>query len=186
MAVKPLASQRDAALDQLRAHFVHNTIDVDAYERRVEHVTQADDLDTMNLALADLQPLAVAQPESKTALVLPEHGRVPILSIFGSVERRGNWLTARQEKIVTVFGNAELGMLDTAMPDGVTTLDVVCVFGNVELTVPVGLRVELEVTGILGNTEDRGGRSQPSATAGGPLLRVRGVCVFGNVEIKRR
>lgn len=182
MAIKPLASQRDAALEALRGHFVHNTIDLNEYEQRVEHVTLATDLDTMNAALADLQPLAPVADKPQ-ALVLADQGRLPLLAIFSSLERRGGWLTARREKIVTVFGNTELSLMDAPLPEGVTTLDIACVFGNVELTVPSGLRVELQVTAVLGNAEDPGQRGQPAA---GPVLRLRGVCVFGNVEVRRR
>ena len=183
MAVKPLASQREAALDQLRAHFVQNTLDMHEYEKRVEFVALADDLDAMNSALADLQPLTTAPPKPQ-ALALPDRGR-PLLAIFGSLERRGGWLTTRHEKIVAVFANAELSLLDAPLPDGVTTLEIVCVFGNFELTVPADLRVEMQVMGILGNAEDRGQRGQV-AVGQGPVLRLRGVCVFGNVEIHRR
>jgi hypothetical protein len=181
MAIKPLASQRDAAIEQLRAHYVHNTIDVHAYEERVAHVTQAQDLAEMNTALADLQPLVLAQPEQH-ALALKPTSDAPLLAIFGSMERRGNWLTARQERLVTVFGSAELGLLDTPLQDGVTTLELTCVFGSVELTVPADLRVELQVSSVFGSAQDDGA----SQATTGPVLRVVGKCVFGSVEIHRK
>ncbi len=183
MSVKPLASQRDAAIEQLRAHYVHNTLDVHEYEQRVEHVTQANDLATMNLAVADLQPLDLAPPP-RQALARPESAPAPLLAVFGSVERHSGWLTARHERVVTVFANAELGVTAAELADGVTTLDVTCVFGNVELTVPVDLTVELRLTGFLGNVEDHG--RNPPGEVRGPVLRVQGKCVFGNVEIRRR
>ena len=181
MGMKPLASQRDAALAQLRQHYVHNTIAVDAYERRVEHVTQADDLEQMNLALADLQPLVVPETKSR-ALAMPLESRAPIVAVFGSTVRRGNWLSAQTERVVTVFGNAELSL--TELPPGVTTLDIGCVFGNVELTVPSSVHVEMHVRSILANAEDHARTAAPQD--GAPVLRIRGVCIFGNVEINRR
>ncbi len=183
MSVKPLASQRDAAIEQLRAHYVHNTLDVHEYEQRVEHVAQAHDLETMNLAIADLQPL-VLPDAPRQALARPEAGQAPLLAIMGSVERRSGWLTAHQQRVVTVFGSAELGVTAAELPDGVTTLDVTCVFGNVELSVPADVTVELRLTGFLGAVEDRG-RNPPGETRA-RVLRVLGVCVCGNVEISRR
>ena len=184
MTLKPLDSQREAAIAQLRDHYVHNTFDADEYARRVEQVTQAGDLTTLQAAVADLQPLVVATPTRPGAIVLAEQASAPRLAIFSSLERRGNWLTSRRERVITVFGNAELSLRDVVLPPGVTTIDVVCVFGNVELTVPPDVHVVLEVNAILASAEDDGAHVPHLADA--PVLRIRGVTVFGNVEVHRR
>lgn len=188
MAVKPLESQREAAITQLRHHYVQNTFDADEYERRVELVTQAADLDALQAVTADLQPLAPpvtaqAAVSRPGALVLADQPSLPKLAIFGSLERRGGWLTSRKERVITVFGSAELSLVGATLPPGVTTIDLVCVFGSIELTVPTDVTVELDVLAVLANAEDHGGRAP--RPEGAPVLRIRGVSVFGNVEVTR-
>ena len=87
--------------------------------------------------------------------------------------------------IVTVFGGVELDFRDAVLPGREITLDAIVVFGGLEITVPPEMRVM-----------DTGPRSlvaarspgQPGVGAGpdAPVLRIKGACVLGGVEVQRK
>jgi hypothetical protein len=82
-----------------------------------------------------------------------------------------------------VFGNIELDLRNAVLPaGGAVELDVRAVFGNVEITVPPHLALESDGRAILGNF-DQIERAPSAAAPDGPVLRIRGTSVFGNVEI---
>jgi hypothetical protein len=82
-----------------------------------------------------------------------------------------------------VLGNIELDLRDVTFPDGVTQIHVRAVLGNIEIVVPPHLPVECEGTGILASFAALS-RMPAEGTATGPVLRIVGSAVLGNVEIR--
>jgi hypothetical protein len=84
--------------------------------------------------------------------------------------------------VLAVLGGIELDFRDAVLPEGGTVVDVACVLGGVEVTVPPGVAVQVEGMGILGGFDDSS-RSEPGS---GPRLVIRGFALLGGVEVRTR
>ncbi len=79
----------------------------------------------------------------------------------------------------------ELDYREALLGPGVMEVMAVAVLGNIEILVPPGLYVECDGMAVLGNVEhveDLPVEVDPD----GPMLRIRGVSVLGNVEVRVR
>jgi hypothetical protein len=112
-------------------------------------------------------------------LVPERRGAVAFLS---STNRDGDWILPRAFRVVAFMGNVELDLTRARVGPGESHIEVRCIFGNVEITVPPGIRIEVEGQPFVGIFEVT--RSAPSTTAPeAPLLRVTGASAFGAVTI---
>jgi hypothetical protein len=92
-------------------------------------------------------------------------------------------------RVATVFGNVELDLREAEISEGITEIEVMAVFGNCEITIPAGVRVDCTGDGFAGNFELHmaGGGGVPfDAPADAPMIRIRGTAYFANVEAKIR
>jgi len=98
---------------------------------------------------------------------------------FGSIERRGPWTVPAHLDCRVRFGNIELDLREAELgPE--TTIEANVAFGNLEIIVPPGLRVETAVKSVGGNVEDW---RPPSDEAPTKRLRITGKVKFGNCEV---
>ena len=81
---------------------------------------------------------------------------------------------------IAVFGSVELD-LAAARIDDRATLELVAVFGGVEVRVPPGWRVELDGPAIFGGLDNH---VPPLPDAAAPTLRITATAIFGGVDIK--
>jgi Cell wall-active antibiotics response 4TMS YvqF len=124
---------------------------------------------------AGLPPLVVIPAE----LVPEQRGVVAFLS---SVNRAGDWILPRLFRVVSFMGNTELDLTSVRIGPGESHIDIRCVWGNVEITVPPDIRVEVDGQPFIGTFELA--RSAPStASPDAPVLRVTGSAVMGAVTI---
>ena len=103
------------------------------------------------------------------ALVPGRRGAVAFLS---STNRDGDWILPRSFRVVAFMGNVELDLTNVRLGSGESHIEIRCIFGNVEITVPPGIRIEVEGDPFIGTFEVT--RSAPSTTAPDALLDVNG------------
>lgn len=80
--------------------------------------------------------------------------------------------------LVSVFGDVDCD-LRHAIIDSDCVINVVCVFGGIDIKVPDNVKVVSEVAGILGDVEIKHTNSSDAIHT----LYIQGVCVFGGVEV---
>lgn len=85
--------------------------------------------------------------------------------------------------INTVFGGAVLDLRKTDIEEGETTIEVNVVFGGVEIYVPSNWEVIVNITNILGATEDKRFYTDEKTFSNKQLI-IKGSCIFGGIEIK--
>lgn len=102
-------------------------------------------------------------------------------AIFGSFDLQKT-SRLRRGYLTCVFSSGELDLRE-AEAAGELELDVRVFFSSLEIEVPSDWEVVVEVAPIFGSAEVKG-RGERSAQA--PILRVRGICLFGSVEVKRK
>lgn len=127
---------------------------------------------------SDLTPHA---PRVVPASVAPE--RAGVAACFSKAVREGDWLLPRGFRAVALMGSVKLDLTRSAVAEGVSDIEIMCVMGSVEIIVPHQLRVECDGDQTVGSfeiTHDSG--SAPAADA--PLLRIRGRVFMGSVDVK--
>jgi hypothetical protein len=181
-----VSAARDQVLEQLSDAFAKDELGLDEFEARVDDAYRASTEEGLALLVKDLALPAFAAPTSSgatTALAVPGERVRRVTAVLGNVERRGRFRLSNGDRVLSVMGNVELDLRDALLPDGVTTLFVRAVLGNVEITVPPTLPVECEGTGILASFAELN-RLPAEGSGTGPVLRIVGSAVLGNVEIR--
>lgn len=206
--LSPSTPQREQAIERLSRSFAEDGITMDEFERRAELVYRALTVADLQTLVADL-PAVVEPAESKRGKAASVARLVTgnrITTFLGSTERRMPASVPRQLSVRTMLGNTELDFRGSQFEPGITEVHVRCVFGNVEITVPDGVRVELMVSSVLANVEASRGKdfedgpahsdtdsntglvrdSDPNTAAVRPtqsVLRITGRAVLANVEV---
>jgi Cell wall-active antibiotics response 4TMS YvqF len=125
-------------------------------------------------------PVRVAPPVVIPAELVPERrGAVAFLS---TTNREGDWILPRLFRVVAFMGNMELDLTSVRIGPGESHIEIRCIFGNVEITVPPDIRVEVDGHPFIGSFE----LSRSAASAASPdtpLLRITGSAVMGAVTI---
>ena len=112
---------------------------------------------------------------------VPEHAG--LVSFVSSQERKGEWLLPHVFRVVSVLGNVEIDLTRARVAAGTSRIEIRAVFGNVEVTIPPGMRVECDGSGIAANFEVDT-QVQPPLGTDAPLISIGGTALFANVEIK--
>lgn len=102
-------------------------------------------------------------------------------AIFSEFELRKT-SRLRRGYVTCLFSSGELDLREAEVM-GELELDVRVLFSSLEVEVPSTWEVVLDVHPIFGSTELKG---RGERSAGAPTLRVRGLCVFGSIEVKRK
>jgi len=131
--------------------------------------------------MVDAKPLVPQRSLVVPSEMVPE--RAGMVSFFGSQTRVGEWLLPRLFRVVSIFGNVEIDLTRARVGPGKSRIEVLTLFGNVEITVPPEMRVESDGSGMLSNFETDT-KVQPVLSQDAPLISVGGTAYFANVEIR--
>jgi len=191
---------RDRVIEQLHGALGDGVLTLDQFEERTDLAEQATTraqlvvlTEDLNLPAVIEEPgaaspagapstaLAVVEPEASTALAQPLSQQQKHFALFGSNERKGNFVVARKVKATAIFGSVELDLREATFQPGVTHIHCISAFGSVELELPSHVRVEASGVGIFGSFEDRA-HVPPELDDDSPVVRITGRAVFGSVE----
>ncbi|MEP6778958.1 MAG: DUF1707 domain-containing protein [Gemmatimonadaceae bacterium] len=181
-------TQRERAIETLSKSFADDAITMEDFESRAEAVYRALTLVDLQKLVADLPHASGIessnQPPQVDQFSFPEQDS--IRNVFSSVERSGSIKVPLKLRLRNVFGNIELHYGRATFAPGVTEVDARCLFGNIEITVPYGVRVELACASIFAsvsssvNNYDSGhAQHDPNQS----VLRIVGSAAFANIEV---
>lgn len=108
-----------------------------------------------------------------------------VLSFFSSQERKGAWDLPRQLRVACCMGSVELDLREARIPEGESVIEVIALFGSVEILMPPGVEVELDGDALAGSFTFQPDPSLP-AREGAPRIRLRGGAYFASVECEAR
>lgn len=173
-------SDRQHVITLLNA--AHSEGHLSAYDRdrRIETAIAAqtfDDLVPLTRDLVTTRPSAVVnyQPGS------PDQAAEQIVAIFSGTKRSGQWQVRPHTSVLTMFGGVELDLTQAIFTSQTVEVNVFCLFGGVELTVPAGTQVDNQVIAVFGGADVH--KVVPPAV-GAPRVVVKGFVGFGGVEVK--
>lgn len=102
---------------------------------------------------------------------------------FSSSNRNGDWILPRLFRVVACMGNMELDLTSAKLAPGDSHIEIRCFFGNVEITVPSEIRLDVEGHPFVGSFEMS--RSVPANySPDAPRLLISGSVFMGAVTIK--
>jgi predicted membrane protein len=109
-------------------------------------------------------------------------------ALFGGVERRITSQDFKGGVATAIFGGIEIDLRTAAIADDHAEININAIFGGCELRVPENWEVVAHGQGIFGgyvdSTKGYTGTPDPSVSVPRKALYIRGVAVFGGVEIK--
>jgi hypothetical protein len=150
---------------------------MDEFERRVSSVYGASGGAALDVLVADLPVIAAVSNEA------PAEGKLS--AVLSNTVRHGTMVVPRHLRIVAALANVELDLRDATFAPGVSEIEVSATLGNVEITMPPGVRVECIGGAFLGSFESRLRVTQASGTAAASdtIVRVLGRAVLSSVDI---
>jgi hypothetical protein len=107
-------------------------------------------------------------------------GDVRVAAIFGSRDTRAGAVPFTGGRAVAVFGGVDLDLREAVLPPEGATLEVVSVFSDVEVLLPMGWAVEVDGPVIFGDLDDR----TLGAREGAPSLTIRATVLLGDLELR--
>jgi len=104
--------------------------------------------------------------------------------IFGGGERKVTARDFRGSKMFAMFGGYEVDLTNADMEGTEAYVEANAIFGGGEISVPINWKVVVQGTGIFGGYNDKTHYMRTDPNAPVKTLYVRGVAIFGGVEVK--
>ncbi len=104
--------------------------------------------------------------------------------VFGGGERNVNSKDFRSARLFAVFGGYEVDLTRAEMATNEAYVEANAVFGGGEIRVPTNWKVVVQGMGVFGGYDDKTQHIQTDPSVPSKTLYVRGVAVFGGIEVK--
>ncbi len=111
-------------------------------------------------------------------------GRFTIDKVFDDISRGGRFALASGARLTSFFGDVRLDMRQVVLSEPVVDLAVSSVFGDVRVTVPPGIAVEVDASTWFGDKDIQVLGTAP--LPGSPRVRLTAQTVFGDVRVTTR
>jgi len=181
---EPLEAYRKKTLHILEENFAHGMIDVDEYEKRVDIALNTSiEADLVRLT-SDLTVIPENSPKQETpgrTAPVQQKQEDTIAGILSSIHRRGEWMPAKKNRILSLLGNVRLDFTKVKLPPGITEIDFFCVMGSLDLVVPEGIKVDISGLPVMGSIDNR---IKDPLVPDCPVLKIRGLALMGSVDVK--
>lgn len=174
--VRASDQERDGVVSRLKDAFAEGRLGDQDFDDRVKGALTASTRADLDRLLDDLPPASERRvvPPVPTA---PE-GRYAI-AYKNSVRRAGRWRVPDRYTSVVYKGGGSLDLRAAQLTAAVTTIFAVAYKSHIEITVPPGVRVEMNGVGVSrGRTDDEIERALPPDA---PVVHVRGFAYKGQV-----
>ena len=106
------------------------------------------------------------------------------LYIFGGGDRQVNTKNFKGGSLFATFGGYKIDFRNADIEGDQAVLDASAVFGGGEIRVPETWLVSVQAAGIFGAYEDKTRHVQPDPSKPTKTLIIKGVALFGGIEIK--
>ncbi|WP_441251588.1 DUF1707 SHOCT-like domain-containing protein [Kitasatospora sp. McL0602] len=181
-------ADRERIAELLRDAYAEGRLTVEEHSERIEAAYGARTLGELAPLTRDLpahRPISMAKaPLAGPAPLPPARSESPsMLAIFGGASRKGRWRVGSHLKAVAIFGGVEIDLSDAVFESPEVVIEVTAVFGGVDIKVPENVSLQGSGVGIFGGFDVK---EQTSADPYAPVVRIKGMAVFGGCEAKPR
>ena len=130
-----------------------------------------------------VQPTIIPVNENTAGAGSMEEEQLDVVSVFSVVNKKVFSKNFVGGEIVCVFGGSEINLMNADISAGTVELEVVCIFGGATLFIPPNWYVKSEMGSVFGGADDKRRSAMPDQNK---VLIVKGVCIFGGLEIKSK
>ena len=106
------------------------------------------------------------------------------VAVLSGAQRSGEWVVPARFTAVAIMGGVDLNLTRASFAERECTITAVAIMGGIDITVPDGVRVEVNGVGLMGAFEQ-----STTPLAGGSadlvVLRVNGAAIMGGVDVHR-
>lgn len=170
---EPLDSERQAVQARLEVAVGEGRLTLDEFTERCGRVWSATEPAVLHGVLRDL-PVAVVGQKVKA--------RSTFVSLIGDVTRRGRFALRSRTTAWIVIGDLDIDLRGALVESGDITITVYSLIGDVEVTAPEGVEVELGGFTVLGDRKVD--LSPVPRVPGTPTVRVRVFSLIGDAKIR--
>lgn len=169
-------TERGEAERHLRWALAEDVLSIGEFDDRLGMVMRARTREDLERVVADLPPPPAAGPERT-----PLRPCSRIVAVLGGEDKRGRWRPGRPLRLLAIMGGVKADLRDAESDDGVFDIDAVCLLGGIDIIVPDDAEVDLDGFAIMGS---RNNKVPAAETTGGPLVRVNGYAMMGEVVVR--
>src|SRR3954451_7609539 len=151
---------------------------------------------------ADLVPLTadlpVAAGQAPNVVPVPQPVPQPVtlsgeqaagssasVAVMSSSRRTSTWVVSDSHTAFALLGMVVLDLRQAHIGSPELTINASAVMGEVTVVVGAGTRVLVEGFGVMGDFSEQRPKVPFDPSAGGPLVRVRGLALMGSVAVQR-
>jgi Domain of unknown function (DUF1707)/Cell wall-active antibiotics response 4TMS YvqF len=168
-------TQRERVAVALREHCAEGRLTLEELAERLDEAYRARTAGELETVLRELPAAAPPRPRRS-----PKRFTI---AIFSGVERRGRWRVPRRSFVLTLFGGSDLDLRHAEIDSDAVTIWVFDIFGGADVYVPEGVEVDVGGFALFGGIDEHGADMPPRP--GSPLVRVRGLTLFGGTDVWR-
>jgi class 3 adenylate cyclase len=172
-------ADRDRTVTLLREHVVVGRLTLDEFSERVGLALEARTRGDLEATLANLPDLAI--PQETSVRRKARHWFIGFMSGSGA---KGRWRISGNTTAIAVMGGCDLDLRHAEIDGPEVVITAVAFMGGVQITVPEGFDVEMNVFPFMGGRELKL-RNVP-IIPGSPRIRIRGFAMMGGVEVRSR
>jgi len=182
--VVSMERERERVIEALSQHFAHDNLSLDELDRRMEQVYRARTVSALRELTKDLPTESGAVAPRPAAPVpqafAPDEGR--LVSIMGSMKRRGLWQPPRQLNVFTIMSETLLDLTEAALARGVTEIELRAVMASIKIIVPPNVRVVVEPSAFMAEVNDQT-IDPPPVGSGAPVVRITGFVFMSELKV---
>lgn len=110
--------------------------------------------------------------------------RLDEFAMFGGGDRLVSSQSFAGGSVTVIMGGFDIDLRQAQLAGGEASIEVFVMMGGIDLKVPEGWNVILDVMPILGGTEHKARRDKLASEGPVPTLRISGAVILGGIEIK--
>lgn len=199
-------TDRDQVAERLREALAEGRLSPVEHEERLDTLYKAKTIGELGPIVSDLPPSGMTGVPGVPGLAGTERGDTTdgmeilgsdardlagqskgsenLVAVFGAAERRGRWLVEPRTNVSVLCGGVELDLREAVLSRHEVTIQLAVILGGVDITVPHGVRVINNTSGILGGTDlhDTDQVTDPNA----PVVYLTGTCMLGGIDVKAK
>lgn len=177
-ALRASDTERERTQELLRDGAAEGRLTFEELADRIDAAGRATTREELERLTADLPVGSGAiVPAAFTAPAAP----AATSSVFGDLRRAGEWTVPASSRWRTSFGDVVLDLREARVGAGETTIDAGTIFGDIQLLVPEGVRVEVRASTFFGSVRQEAG---DAADPGLPRVVLTGGTWFGDVRVR--
>ena len=166
-------AERERAARVLRDHTVEGRLTLEEFGERLDEVFDATSEQELAAALRELPDEPAAPPKARAWLV----------TLLGSVQRRGRWTAPRRIFAFSFLGAPDFDFRQASVAGDVRITSISLV-GALTAIVPPAVDVELGGLALVGGNDLVGTEETTTPSlSGGPTLRIRSYALIGGARI---